>query len=455
MGNRFMRLSASPVIIAAVLASATATVSTWAVDGEILPWHEQAAKAAAAAKERSQSAPPVAAPATAAVADPAAVKPAVVEKIEPSVQPTAGEAPGGEPKPSESLVKESAVQDAPADPKAAGTPKVALPEIETTPAKKLFGGLKSPAPIAARAIGAYSRGCLAGGTQLAIDGSAWQAMRLSRNRNWGHPRLISLLEKFAGEVQKDDAWPGLLIGDISQPRGGPMLTGHASHQLGLDADIWFTPMPKRKLTRTERENLAATSMLSSDSLSVNAKVWGEGQVKIIKRAASYPDVERVLVHPAIKKALCEATGANRSASDKHWLAKVRPYWGHFYHFHVRIGCPSGSQTCKPQGPIPGEDGCGKELDDWFKRLTAPPPPKPTVPVAPVKPKPPIVLADLPPECRDVLAADGGPKSVKSKKPAVAGAAGQKAGEKASQKTSQKTTTAAKAKSPADNPADDP
>jgi penicillin-insensitive murein endopeptidase len=262
--------------------------------------------------------------------------------------------------------------------------------------------MKAPAQMKARAIGAYSRGCLAGATALPIDGPAWQAMRLSRNRNWGHPKLVALLEKYAGEVKTKDGWPGLLVGDISQPRGGPMLTGHASHQLGLDADIWFTPMPSRRLSKTERENLAATSMLASDNLSVNRKVWGEGQVNIVRRVASYPEVERVLVHPAIKKALCEAGG-----KDRGWLSKVRPYWGHFYHFHVRIGCPSDSPTCTKQAPIPGDDGCGKELDDWFKLLTAPPKPKPPVaqPAKPVKPKPPLTLADLPAECRTVVGDD--------------------------------------------------
>ena len=88
-------------------------------------------------------------------------------------------------------------------------------------------------------------------------------MRLSRNRNWGHPELIALLERFAGEVKKNNEWPGLLVGDISQPRGGPMLTGHASHQVGLDADIWFTPMPDHTLTKQEREDLSATSMLAA------------------------------------------------------------------------------------------------------------------------------------------------------------------------------------------------
>jgi penicillin-insensitive murein endopeptidase len=346
---------ASTALIAAVAGMAAALHSARA--GDVLPWQEPAAKAAAAAAERNQ---------------PYATSPAARSADKQVPSPNKGKADAN-----------------------AGT---AQPLV---PAKKLFGAVKTPIPLKARAIGFYSKGCLAGAQALPIDGPAWQAMRLSRNRNWGHPKLISLLERFAKEARAKDGWPGLLVGDLSQPRGGPMLTGHASHQLGLDADIWFTPMPSRKLTRKERENLSATSMLSSDHLSVNPKVWGDGQVKIVRRVASYPEVERVLVHPAIKKALCEAPGSERG-----WLAKVRPYWGHFYHFHVRMGCPKDSPGCRRQDPVSGDDGCGKELDYWYKLMTTPPKPKPkpdpTKPVKPVKPKPPMTLADLPAECRDVL-----------------------------------------------------
>jgi penicillin-insensitive murein endopeptidase len=367
-------------LVAALAATGFVAASAWAEDAPTFPWQDSAAKAAAAAAERSKPAEP----------PPAAT-------VEPLVAPTAAKV-DSEPSPSGALTKDAKPSEAaprkpddkPADAKSA-----------PVPAKKIFGAMKTPAPLKARAIGAYSRGCLAGATALPIDGPAWQAMRLSRNRNWGHPKLIALLEKYAEEVKSKDNWPGLLVGDISQPRGGPMLTGHASHQLGLDADIWFTPMPARRLSKTERENLAATSMLASDNLSVNPKVWGEGQVKIVRRVASYPEVERVLVHPAIKKALCEAPG-----TDRGWLAKVRPYWGHFYHYHVRIGCPADSPGCTKQAPIPGDDGCGKELEDWFKLLTAPPKPKPkpkpVAPAKPVKPKPPLTLADLPAECRTVV-----------------------------------------------------
>lgn len=276
----------------------------------------------------------------------------------------------------------------------------------SVPAKKLFGAATTPAPLSARAIGTYSRGCLSGAVALPVDGPAWQAMRLSRNRNWGHPNLVKLVERLAIDAQKKDGWSGLLVGDISQPRGGPMLTGHASHQVGLDADVWLTPMPAKRFTKKEREDVAATSMLDNSDLKVDAKIFSEKHVKLIKRAASYPEVERVLVHPAIKKALCEVAGPDRG-----WLGKVRPIQGHYYHFHIRIGCPPGSQNCKPQVATTGEDGCDKEVDEWLVRLSrAKEPPKPKPPgYKPPPPPPPVTMASLPAECSAVL--ESGPDGV--------------------------------------------
>lgn len=124
------------------------------------------------------------------------------------------------------------------------------------------------------------------------------------------------------------------------------------------------------------------------------KVWTPLHTRLIKRAASYPEVERIFVHPAIKQVLCEQAGADRA-----WLSKVRPWWGHYYHFHVRIACPPGDPYCQSQSPVSGDDGCGTELDEWFKKLRqAEMGPPGTAPA-----KPPLTLDDLPAECRTVLA----------------------------------------------------
>src|SRR5215470_3958497 len=170
-------------------------------------------------------------------------------------------------------------------------PKKKVVKPAGPPAKELFGVVKSPAPMAARAIGFYAKGCLAGAKALPIDGPAWQAMRLSRNRNWGHPDLIAVVEKLAIEARAHDGWSGLLVGDISQPRGGPMLSGHASHQVGLDADIWFMPMPDRRLTAGEREELSATSMVAPDGVSVDPQQWTGAHLRLLQRAASFRGVE--------------------------------------------------------------------------------------------------------------------------------------------------------------------
>jgi penicillin-insensitive murein endopeptidase len=273
-------------------------------------------------------------------------------------------------------------------------PPLAKPDDPSLPAKELFGRKTGPAPMQARALGWYAKGCLAGARALPVNGETWQVMRLSRNRNWGHPNLIRMIEQLA-ETGKGLGWNGLLVGDMSQPRGGPMLTGHASHQVGLDADIWLTPMPDRELTRQEREEMSAVNMLASDRKDVDPDVWTPAHTAIIKAAAERPEVERIFVNAGIKKALCRYNGKARA-----WLSKVRPYWGHNYHFHVRLRCPPGETNCKPQDPVPGGDGCGKELDWWFSDAVLHPKP----PKRPPKPKPPIRMADLPAACRQVLMA---------------------------------------------------
>lgn len=282
--------------------------------------------------------------------------------------------------------------------------RAASPAIDmAAPARDIFGGLHRPAAMAPRAYGGYARGCLSGGVPLAATGANWQAMRLGRNRYWGHPRLVSLIERTSRAVPRVSSWPGILVGDMSQPRGGPMAGGHASHQNGLDADIWLTPMPARVLSVAERENLGATNLVSKPDLAVYPQLWTADHIAVIGLFASQPDVERVLVNFAIKKALCRDVRGDRS-----WLGKVRPYWGHTYHMHVRMACPPGAAGCTPQAAVPAGDGCGAPLDWWFKEARKPPPP----PGPPPKPRPPMTLAGLPDQCRGVAmaadAADLGP-----------------------------------------------
>jgi penicillin-insensitive murein endopeptidase len=274
-------------------------------------------------------------------------------------------------------------------------PPLANPNDPKLPAKELFGRKPLPAQLPPQAIGFYAKGCLAGGEALPIDGDAWQVMRLSRNRNWGHPELIKLVERLADKVRHAVGWPGLLVGDMSQPRGGPMFTGHASHQIGLDADIWLTPMPERTLSRNEREEMSATNVVAANRLDVDPTVWTPRHLAVIRAAAEEPQVERIFVNAAIKKALCrEARG------DRDWLSKVRPMYGHDYHFHIRMKCPPGNASCTPQDPPADTDGCGHALDYWFTDAVLHPKPPETPPPS----KPQLTLAELPAACRQVLQA---------------------------------------------------
>ena len=269
-------------------------------------------------------------------------------------------------------------------------PALADPGNPQNPAKQVFGRAMSPTEAQARSIGFYSRGCMSGAQALPLDGESWRVMRISRNRYWGHPETIGFLERFSKKAADAGVWPGILVGDISQPRGGPMLTGHASHQIGLDADIWLTPMPA-DLTPAQREDMSAVDMVRSDGLAVDPAHWSEERADIIRFAAQEPQVSMIFVNAAIKKALCE------KHAGESWMNKVRPWGGHNYHFHVRLRCPAGQEGCQNQGPPPAGDGCDKSLAWWFSdealhpRPSNKPPPKP------------LTLAQLPEACRSVAA----------------------------------------------------
>ncbi len=268
-----------------------------------------------------------------------------------------------------------------------------------TPAKQLFGAKATGSQQAPASHGSYAKGCVAGAVQLPETGPTWQAMRLSRNRNWGHPETISFIEKLSRFAAKQPGWDGLYIGDISQPRGGPMTSGHRSHQVGLDIDIWMRPADKLNFSRAQREKISSISMRRSKGAYVNGD-WTRAHHEIIKAAASDKRVARIFVFPGAKVQMCKT-----AKGDRRWLRKIRPWWGHHYHFHVRLACPKGARGCVDQAAPPRGDGCD-DAQKWVNDILKPPPPQPADPNAP-KPKPrrDYTLADLPQQCAAVLQAN--------------------------------------------------
>ncbi|WP_299372067.1 penicillin-insensitive murein endopeptidase [uncultured Tateyamaria sp.] len=273
-----------------------------------------------------------------------------------------------------------------------------LPDVDPATlqniAKGQFGAKRRASAQAPAPLGGYARGCIAGAEQLAETGPTWQAMRLSRNRNWGHPELVDYVQDLSRKAAAQPGWAGLYVGDMSQPRGGPMLTGHRSHQIGLDADIWMLPANNLNLSVTERENISSISTRRANGAYTNSN-WTRAHHEIIKAAASDRRTARIFVFPGAKVQMCKDAKGDRS-----WLRKVRPWWGHHYHFHVRLNCPRGDSACVNQSPPPPGDGCA-DAQQWVDNILNPPPPDPNAP----KPKPrrELRVADLPQQCAGVLA----------------------------------------------------
>ncbi len=270
---------------------------------------------------------------------------------------------------------------------------------DTRVAKDLFGHIPRGSAQRPEAIGAYAKGCQAGAVQLAETGPTWQAMRLSRNRNWGQPELVDYVQDLSRFAATLPGWEGLYLGDMSQPRGGPMLTGHASHQVGLDADIWMLPPDRLNLSTQERENISSISMRRASGAYTNSS-WTPQHEALLKAAASDPRVARIFVFPGAKVAMC-----NSATGDRSWLNKIRPWYGHHYHFHVRLNCPAGDNSCEDQAPPPAGDGCA-DAQRWVNDILNPPPPQPRDPNAPTPPaRGPLTMASLPGQCLSVLNAE--------------------------------------------------
>jgi penicillin-insensitive murein endopeptidase len=210
-----------------------------------------------------------------------------------------------------------------------------------------------------QSIGTYTNGCLSNAAALPIDGVGYQVMRLSRHRIYGHPNLINFIQSLGKSVATQHG-SNLLIGDLGQFNGGKTPSGHASHQNGLDVDIWFTLSTASTLSEHERETLSATSMLSSSD-KIALQEWTTTHEQVLQTAASMLEVERIFVNPVIKRELCK----HAPPSTRAWLKKIRPWWKHDDHFHVRLSCPKDSPNCEHQEPLPAGDGCDEDLAWWF------------------------------------------------------------------------------------------
>jgi penicillin-insensitive murein endopeptidase len=248
-----------------------------------------------------------------------------------------------------------------------------------------WANVPGPAPGPTRVIGDTSAGCISGARTLPPEGEGYVVMHLERDRYYGHPSLISAIKALG---QRAAAGLGIMhVGDLGMARGGPMPFGHRSHQTGLDADVWFDLSPGLHLgANRDRSNVSAYSLLSKVGDGVDYRLWSDSHAQMLKAAAMQPAVDRIFVNARIKQELCRS-----SRGDREWLRKIRPWYRHEDHFHIRLACPPDSPSCVRQEPVPPGDGC-EALGWWLKKTPDVPATKPPPP-----PKP-----RMPAECRELL-----------------------------------------------------
>jgi len=236
-----------------------------------------------------------------------------------------------------------------------------------------WSSVGSPTQGPALSIGKPTRGCIAGAAALPWDGAGYSVVHLSRHRYYGHPALIRYMQTLGRSVEYRRL--GLLqVGDLAQPRGGPMAYGHQSHQTGLDVDIWFK-MLRGRLPKSAsdpfRDEIETPSLLEYPGINLDHRLWDRNHAQVLELAARAPDVDRIFVNPVIKRELCQS-----AEGDRTWLHKIRPWYGHDDHFHVRLHCPPDSPACVPQAEVPPGDGCDGGLVSWLRRGLIRPKPRP-------------------------------------------------------------------------------
>lgn len=243
-----------------------------------------------------------------------------------------------------------------------------------------WSDVETPAPGPARSIGTPIAGCLGGAQALPFNGPGFEVIRVSRHRYFAHPLTVSFVESLGQKAQSLSV-PDFYVGDLSLPRGGPMPNGHGSHETGLDVDIWLNLDAKPRLEPQAREDVPLPSVVVSGGRAIDPARFRQEHVALLRLAATDSRVDRIFVNAAIKRALCQGYGG-AGEGDRSWLQRIRPWYGHDDHFHVRLRCPPDSSSCVPQQSVPAGDGCDATLDWWFQKH---PPSPPSVRREPVLP----------------------------------------------------------------------
>ncbi|CNL30391.1 penicillin-insensitive murein endopeptidase [Yersinia aleksiciae] len=253
------------------------------------------------------------------------------------------------------------------------------PVMAATPWQQIV----NPVAGSPQSIGGFANGCVIGAMPLPLQSADYQVMRPDQRRYFGHPDLLNFIHRLSTKAEQNRLGT-VLIGDMAMPAGGRFSSGHASHQSGLDVDIWLQ-LPQQRWSQQQLLKPQPIDLVAADGKRVVPALWQPQVESLIKLAANDSEVTRIFVNPAIKKQLCLDAG-----TDRNWLHKVRPWFGHRAHMHVRLRCPANSLECLDQDTPPAGDGCGAELESWFQ------PHQPSAKPGKTLPPP------LPPSCQALL-----------------------------------------------------
>ena len=117
--------------------------------------------------------------------------------------------------------------------------------LAATPWQKIT----QPISGSAQSIGAFANGCIVGAQALPLQSDTYQVMRTDQRRYFGHPDLVQFIQRLSNQVH-NKGMGTVLIGDMGMPAGGRFNGGHASHQTGLDVDI-FLQLPKTRWSSSQ------------------------------------------------------------------------------------------------------------------------------------------------------------------------------------------------------------
>ena len=204
--------------------------------------------------------------------------------------------------------------------------------------------------------GFYTKGKIIHPTELSATGPGFQRLFLPRDRGWASSGLVGLLLGAAERIHTDFPDSGLLqVGDASAQTGGT-ISGHASHQNGLDVDLAFLR------TDLEVQDPAGTNGFLEDFLQSDGTLSPlldlPRNYALVRWWADTGVLNRIFVDAKIKTAFCTMAAAEGLAlEEQEFLRRLRPWPHHSDHLHVRIQCPVDSPKCIAQDEPPEGSGC--------------------------------------------------------------------------------------------------